>query len=91
MGTKQWFTRVILVPGVLATAAIIPGCVHHGYSEGVDVRVYDTDHHDYHAWDNTEVTYYSRWEGETHRDHREFKDRNADEQREYWNWRHSHG
>jgi hypothetical protein len=34
------------------------------------------------------VTYYSQWETETHREHKDFKGRNKDEQKEYWNWRH---
>jgi hypothetical protein len=53
-------------------------------------RYYDADHGDYHRWDNTEVTFYSSWETETHRPHVDYARRNADEQKEYWNWRHSH-
>ena len=53
-------------------------------------RYYDADHRDYHRWNDTEVTFYVQWEGETRRPHQEFERRNADEQREYWNWRHNH-
>ena len=42
----------------------------------------------YHRWDGNEATLYIRWEGETHRDHRDFRDRPRDEQQQYWNWRH---
>jgi hypothetical protein len=71
---------------VLAAAFVLPlattGCAVH--------RVYDPDHNDYHHWNNHETTFYVQWEGETHRDHREFAQRNPDEQKEYWNWRHAH-
>jgi hypothetical protein len=51
-------------------------------------RTYDPEYHDYHVWNNGEVVYYNRWETETHRDHREFRDRDDREKNEYWNWRH---
>lgn len=53
-------------------------------------RVYDSGHHDYHQWDSNENSYYQRWEGETHRNHKNFQQRSRDEQNEYWNWRHQH-
>ena len=56
----------------------------------LDHRVYDPEYHDYHQWDNNEVVYYQRWEGETHRRHENFRRRNREEQNEYWNWRHRH-
>jgi hypothetical protein len=52
------------------------------------VRVYDPYYHDYHAWDG-EVVYYNQWEHDTHRDHVEFNKRNSDDQKAYWDWRHS--
>jgi len=66
---------------VFALPVAIVGCSEH-------YRYYDTDHHDYHVWDNNEVVYYSQWEHDTHRDHKDFNKRSADEQKEYWNWRH---
>jgi hypothetical protein len=36
-----------------------------------------------------EVVYYQQWETDTHRDHRDFRRRKDDEQKEYWTWRHS--
>lgn len=53
-------------------------------------RVYDSEYHDYHTWNHSEVGYYEQWERDTHREHREFKDRDRDEQNEYWRWRHNH-
>ena len=36
------------------------------------------------------IVYYQNWEGETHREHRDFRRRNSEEQKEYWDWRHKH-
>jgi hypothetical protein len=71
-----------LLAAVLAAPLVITGCATQG-------RSYDAGHGDYHTWNSGETTYYNNWEKETHRDHREFKDRNGDDQKEYWNWRHS--
>jgi hypothetical protein len=70
---------------------MLTGCMtHHGYYEnGGEGRVYDGDHHDYHAWNGVEIGFYQRWEGDGHREHRDFDQRSADEQKQYWNWRHS--
>jgi hypothetical protein len=32
--------------------------------------------------------YYNQWEHDTHRDHVDLKQRNAADQKEYWDWRH---
>jgi hypothetical protein len=71
----------------LAAPLVTIGCGPHQY-----YRVYDPDHRDYHHWDDHETVYYNQWSVETHRDsNRDFRKLNKDEQKEYWNWRHSHG
>ena len=78
---SSWF-----LAGVLAC-----GCLGIGMGCTREERVYDADHRDYHAWNRDEVDHYNRWANETHRDaNRDFRKLPADEQREYWNWRHSH-
>jgi len=78
------FISSILLAGALCSPIIFEGCaVRASY------RVYDRAYEDYHVWDNNEVVYYQRWEGETHRDHREFAKRSPDEQKQYWTWRHA--
>ncbi|MGA2096943.1 MAG: hypothetical protein ABSH39_11625 [Candidatus Acidiferrum sp.] len=53
------------------------------------VTYYDADHHDYHRWDNHEITIYrSYWEGR-HEHYREYSTLTPAEQRDYWNWRHN--
>jgi hypothetical protein len=75
------------VPGLVLAAALsapffTAGCAVHA-------RVYDPYYHDYHDW-NGETVYYSQWETETHRNHVDFNKRPRDEQKQYWDWRHSH-
>jgi hypothetical protein len=61
----------------LATA----GCAH---------RYYDSYHNDYHRWDHQERVYYNQWAGENHIDsHRDYNHLSKDEQKRYWDWRHS--
>jgi len=50
-------------------------------------RLYDPYHNDYHTWNQEEAGNYARWETETRREHRDFNQRNKDEQKEYWTWR----
>jgi hypothetical protein len=79
------YVSSILLAIVLFSSVVFSGCaVRASY------RVYDPGHADYHVWDANEVVYYQRWEVETRRDHREFKKRHSDEQKEYWTWRHNH-
>ena len=73
------------VPMIFAAAIALPilctGCTG-------TVRVYDPYYHDYHGW-AAEEPYYNQWEHDTHRDHVEFAKRNKDDQKAYWDWRHS--
>jgi hypothetical protein len=80
-------TATSFVLGVaFASTLLIAGCsarVSTGY------RVHDGYYNDDHVWDGNEVTFYGRWENETHRQHQDFRRRKADEQKEYWTWRHN--
>jgi len=79
---RRYAGLLFLAGALICASACFSGCSNH-------VRVYDAEYRDYHPWDQTEVVYYNRWEVETHRSHVDFGKRNADEQREYWRWRHS--
>ena len=70
----------LLFAATLAASVLSTGCAHTGY--------YDPYYHDYHPVSG-EVVYYNQWEHDTHRDHVELKDRNAADQKAYWDWRHS--
>jgi len=82
---RRKFNFLILLVIAFYTSVLFSGCaVRASY------RVYDPAYEDYHAWNRNEAVYYQRWEVESHRDHKEFRKRNSDEQKEYWTWRHAH-
>jgi hypothetical protein len=80
---SKWLS-LVFVAGALVTPLVTTGCGGH--------RVYDPYYSDYHRWDSHENVYYQQWIVEGHRDpHRDYKHLNKDEQKQYWDWRHSHG
>jgi hypothetical protein len=56
----------------------------------VQLRVYDSNHHDYHTWDGREDHAYRGYLTERHESYREYGKQNHKHQNDYWNWRHSH-
>ena len=78
----------ILAGAILAPAATIaaPGPQEAGDS----VRVYDSNHRDYHNWDDREDRAYRRYYSEQHKTYREYNKQNARDQRNYWKWHHNH-
>jgi hypothetical protein len=54
------------------------------------VRYYDQYHSDYHTWNHGEDRAYHQYLGERHEQYRDYDKLNADQQRDYWNWRHDH-
>jgi|SRR5580704_13573051 hypothetical protein len=76
-------TAALAVP-VALVAAPVP------QEAQVQVRVYDSEHKDYHNWDDHENAAWIRFQDENHRKHHEFTKADKKEQAEYWNWRHSH-
>jgi len=86
MNTASRFARSLFLTAALAAAALGTACAHHYY------QVYDPYYSDYHVWNHDEVVYYNQWAREYHRDpNRDFRKLPPGEQKEYWNWRHSHG
>jgi hypothetical protein len=75
------------VISLLLSAAMVVPALTLGCSGNHD-RVYDADHGDYHTWNNSETVYYQQWETENHYDHKDFKVRSKDEQKQYFDWRH---
>ena len=66
----------------MVSTGLVTGCTVHA-------RYYDPYYHDYHPVSG-EVVYYDHWERDTHREHKDLNKRSKDEQKEYWDWRHSH-
>jgi len=82
--TNRIFGTALLAAALISPVALTSCAARASY------RVYDPYYEDYHVWDSHENGYYLRWESETHREHRDFNKRDKGEQKEYWDWRHSH-
>jgi hypothetical protein len=57
---------------------------------GVQVRVYDRSHKDYHNWDENENRAWGQYLSENHRNSHEYTKAKKKEQSQYWKWRHAH-
>ena len=87
MKNRSRFVSSIFLATALASSVLSTACAEHHY-----YRAYDPYYSDYHVWNDSEVVYYQQWARENRRDeHRDFRKLKPAEQKEYWNWRHSHG
>ena len=86
--THRYVAALFLTAALAAPVAIIAAPVPQ--EAGVQVRVYDRDHHDYHNWDEHERHAWGVYLSDNHRHEVEYAHANHKEQRDYWNWRHSH-
>jgi hypothetical protein len=84
-------TRIIgslLLAGTIAAPVAIMAAP--GPQNGVQVRVYDRNHKDYHNWDDHENTAWGLYLSDNHQKPHEFSKASKSEQAHYWDWRHSH-
>jgi hypothetical protein len=90
MNRKRLFLSSIFLGAALIAPMAIT--VNAAAPQAISVRVYDRDHRDYHNWDDREEHSYVRFRQEhpRHRYSVTFSKTRRGEQREYWNWRHSH-
>jgi hypothetical protein len=79
---------LLLAAALVAPVAIMAAPVSQGV--GVQVRVYDRGHRDYHNWDDREEIAYRRYLVEQHRTYRVYVRQSHRAQDQYWNWRHRH-
>ena len=82
MGRVHPYFILLLLSAAMVVPALTLGC------SGNHDRVYDADHGDYHTWNNNETVSYQHWETENHYDHKDFKVRSKDEQKQYFDWSH---
>lgn len=79
----------VFLSAALAATVLTSGCRdHHHHNDGRDEAQPVAQPAPQPAANESAV--YSRWEAETHREHRELAQRTADEQREYRDWRQNH-
>jgi hypothetical protein len=78
---------------VLVLSAFLVGpisAVTASASPQLTVRVYDSEHHDYHRWDRSEQARYRAYLNEQHRNYVAYSRQRAAQRRAYWRWRHEH-
>jgi hypothetical protein len=82
---KRHLSAILLVAAIALPVASI-GCAEHtGY-----YRAHDPYHNDYHNWSPDEDVYYRQWYGANYHDqYRDYRKLNKEEQKRYWDWRHS--
>ena len=83
----RYIGAIFLATALTAPIAVIAAPAPQA---AVQVRVYDAEHKDYHNWDDHERHAWGVFLTDNHRHDHEYAHANRKEQREYWNWRHSH-
>jgi hypothetical protein len=78
-----FLTAALAVPVAIMAAA-------EPQNAGVQVRIYDRDHKDYHNWDDREDRAYRGYLTEQHQTYRVYSKQHRNTQKQYWMWRHSH-
>jgi hypothetical protein len=82
---NRYIAATFLTATLAAPAFLVTTCAAQD-----DRGVYDRDHKDYHKWDDHENAAWHRYIAEKHLQEHEFAKASSREQRDYWNWRHSH-
>jgi hypothetical protein len=83
----QYVCGLFLTVALSASGSIVAAATPQ---EGVQVRIYDSGHHDYHNWDANEERAYRGYLTEHHVEYRGYDKETHKQQNNYWNWRHSH-
>ena len=84
MAMKSGISSIALAASGSVVAAATP------QEASVQVRVYDSHHHDYHNWNEHEDRAYRDYLRDRHEVYVEYERQNHKHQQAYWNWRHSH-
>ncbi len=86
--TQRLISSLILTAAIAAPAAMLANPLPN--DDGIQVRVYDRNHKDYHNWDANENRSWGVYLNNNHMHSQEFSKASKREQSNYWNWRHSH-
>jgi hypothetical protein len=84
----RYASSLVLASALVAPVGVLAGAAPQ--DAGVQIRVYDRDHHDYHNWDDREDRAYRNYLAEQRREYRDYNKQHRKEQRHYWTWRHQH-
>jgi hypothetical protein len=83
------FISTIILAAAIASPAVMMAAAGPK-DDGVQVRVYDSNHKDYHNWDDHENNAWGVYLTNNHKKSHEYSKSSKREQSNYWNWRHSH-
>jgi hypothetical protein len=86
--STRFIASLFLTAALVAPASIIAAPAPQAV--GLQIRVYDRDHKDYHNWDDREDRAYRAYLVEQHRSYRAYGKQSRRSQRDYWNYRHGH-
>ena len=81
---RRGYLGLMVIAGGFLVGATFAGCGSQ------PVVVEDRAHGDSHKWDSHEDAAYRQWEAARSKPHVDYDKRQAEEQSDYWNWRHSH-
>ena len=87
-GSRNYIASLFLTAALAAPLSLM--AAPRPQEVGVQVRVYDKQHKDYHNWDDNENRAWGQYLAENHRDAHEYSKSNKREQSQYWSWRHAH-
>jgi len=82
----RYIASLFLTAALAAPAAIRAAAVPQ---VGVQVKVYDKSHKDYHNWDENEDRAYTQFHGSHKTYNATFSKTTPKQQTAYWNWRHA--
>jgi hypothetical protein len=81
-------SSLLLTAALAAPVAIMAAPVPQRV--GVQLRVYDRHHKDYHNWDDREESSYRRYLAGRRQTYRVYARQRRATQDRYWDWRHAH-
>jgi hypothetical protein len=86
--------RKLIGTFLLGAMLVLPLTVQaddHDRRDDHSQKYYDSNHKDYHQWNDQEQREYDRYLSENHRKHQDFNRLSKRQQQNYWKWRHDHG
>ncbi len=84
---RRYLGMLFMGATLLVPAAVLAD-EHHDRDK--DHRYYDADSKDYHEWNEQEQRAYRHYLEERREHYRPWNKMTAEQQREYWRWRHEH-
>ena len=85
-----FLSSMALAAALAAPAGISMMTSMQAQAVGVQVKIYDRDHKDYHVWDDREDKAYRSYLTDQHQQYKPYNKMKRSEQTKYWSHRHDH-